>query len=514
METKYALLGRLRDLSDTDDVQVDIRDAPEAFATLTSVRQDLGATAVPMRAHHAAAYLLLKRFAETADLSAEEWARADAVALAETADYLGADERFMRRLVEISYNRLSLRRSFPAAFHARTQESQDKAAVRKAIVPPFSRLVRVPCGADSEMASGVSGVSEASGSGVSPGTPTLLTTYEGHMCVTPELREAIALPMYVEEVLRHFPEAVLAGGGALDAVVKNLHPGKIDADIFLWGVTVERANVVARAIVDGIEAEYARHFGEVGGSIRTNITGNAITITSVNVSEPDQELCLQIVLRLCGTPDEILLGFDIPASKVLVRWNPAAGALEAWCTRSWLVAVRAGAIWLSPDDQSCNYAQRVFKYWLKGFRVQVTGLDRRRVNSEVYNAPHARGLRGLARVLRVEHAVLRRGANAIFGLTAFALAAANEAPGGAGVSAWFITYALSRCIEREMGKLREPNSDYATEARGIAASLRYPALPPTTREFTWMVRDAGSQAPVSGAFNPCDSPFYEDACPL
>ena len=490
MQSKYTLLDRIRaDVAAGPEasVLVDIRDAPRVFATLTALRQDLGdeaAAVVPLRAHHAVCYGYLKRFAEAEDLSADDWATADIDQLAETADFLGADERFMRRFIEIAFNRLSLRRSFPAAFHAKTQESQDKLGLRKpknAPPRPFASLVRVQL---AEPAGPGPGPPPSTGP-PDPDAATLMPAFEESMCVVPVMRQTLQLPPFVENVLRTYPETVLAGGGALHAVVENLNEGaRLDADIFLWGVTPERANVVARGIVDGIVAASTQ-------LIRASITGNAITIVSTGEGGGPNDVCVQIVLRLCQTPDEMLLGFDIPPSKVLVRWNQDTGQLEAWCTRSWLVAVRAGAFWLSPDDQSCNYVQRVWKYWLKGFRVLLTGLDRRRVNSAVYNAPSARALRGLARLLRIEHSLL------------------NKDPGLVSKT-WYSSFLLRRYVGRELYQLREPNSDYATETRSMSATLRYPMLSSTQTAFEWMVRDAGSQAPVSGSFNPSNSPFYKD----
>jgi hypothetical protein len=149
---------------------------------------------------------------------------------------------------------------------------------------------------------------------------------------------------------------VISGGYALKHVASH-EPSASDIDIFVWGVTEQQATVKLQQI------------GSIVGG-HPYFTGNACTFVDNNFED---NLSVQVILRLYGTPSEIVHGFDIQASKVLMTMDN--GVIKCYGTPSFITTMQYNAVWIDTERQSSTYALRMIKYFCKGFSVVLTGYN-------------------------------------------------------------------------------------------------------------------------------------------
>ena len=323
------------------------------------------------------------------DLSPQQWAAVDMRALTDAAAYFMVPADTLARLLELGFHRRIVAQTCPQIAEAIARESVIR--VDLAAAAPWSRLTclsgrpRVPCA--------------TVGVGAAPKLLSVIPPVIQYSTVP--LRDLtmgppLAVDPLYETILREYDHVVIAGGAALGAVVPEV-VGE-DVDLFLWGVKGEAANAMVSSILCMLRDRYH-------AELSVYVTENAITV------KLDDGTACQIILRYYDTPEQILTGFDIAASKVLLRANHALPdkPIEAWCTPEFEAAIAHGAVWVDPCMQSPSYTLRTWKYWFKGFDVLLFGSeDRSTIVPTVFTATDLADVMGIGCMLRVENDVRQR----------------------------------------------------------------------------------------------------------
>lgn len=182
---------------------------------------------------------------------------------------------------------------------------------------------------------------------------------------------------FINKILS-IPNVVIAGGHALASTTPDRSAE--DIDVFIWGCSEAEA------------AEKIKKIFDISEAVAGYKSDHAITLFGYHQ--------IQIILRLYKSPAEILHGFDLPASKVLLVKNPS-GVIEAWCTQSYLLCLKYNSIWTDPERQSQTYTIRLLKYYNKGFNVLLFGLDRNKINMKIFYTPLV-SLKGMAQIVKAE----------------------------------------------------------------------------------------------------------------
>lgn len=180
---------------------------------------------------------------------------------------------------------------------------------------------------------------------------------------------------------------VVAGGYALNKVRKH-ETAYNDIDIFTYGLNEKQATQKLQQIANVVKGDAC-------------CTGNSVTFINTVIGE-DENITMQVILRLYKSPAEILHGFDIQACKVLVTMEK--GELKYYGTASFIESMRYNCVWVDTERQSSTYAIRLMKYYCKHLDVLVTGLDRKRVPAEIMCTPFGDS-KGMTRLLRLEYEV-------------------------------------------------------------------------------------------------------------
>ena len=206
-----------------------------------------------------------------------------------------------------------------------------------------------------------------------PGTPVLVRD--------PAAAAEAKLPRFVREALRReVGHLALAGGAALAAVTAAGTPA--DYDLYVMGLTGSADNIAAAA--DALVRRVVeRGPGVVGGARGAVVSRSAVTLRVMRDpgDDPDAvapEFIVQFVLRVAKDPADILSGFDLAPSTVLVEASSADNApLAVLAAPDWVLAMRHGAYVLDGRAWSRATALRVFKYAAKGFDGLVPALRNR-----------------------------------------------------------------------------------------------------------------------------------------
>ena len=228
------------------------------------------------------------------------------------------------------------------------------------------------------------------------------------------------------------------------------------------------ATAIATAVSEAIEYEKCYR------------TGNAVTWTAPNQPK------IQLVARLYGSEDEMLIGFDVAAACVMLCM-PSVDAVEAWATPSFFAAVATGAVWVDPCRQSATYAYRVIKYYARGWELFLFGFDRK---EHCVMSSSTRGAEGLAGILQIEARHYRERAQLGRGRCMYALR-----------SRYRNTSDYATTIPTDVLRWTLFN-DRTRNAMGVSSAAG--DFDPV--DIEWKARDPGSQ--VTGSFNPLTTPFY------
>ena len=211
--------------------------------------------------------------------------------------------------------------------------------------------------------------------GLPPGTPVLVRN--------PAAAAEKKLPRFVRDALRsEAGHLVLAGGAALAAVTAG-GAQAADYDFFVHSLTGSADAIAATA--DALVRRFAKMPGVVQGDCGAVISRSAVTLRVKRDKADDRnavaaEFIVQFVLRIAKDAAEILNGFDLSPSKVLIEAPVVADAsgapppLTVLAAPDWVLAMRHGAYALDGRAWSRATALRVFKYAAKGFDALVPAL--------------------------------------------------------------------------------------------------------------------------------------------
>jgi hypothetical protein len=156
-----------------------------------------------------------------------------------------------------------------------------------------------------------------------------------------------------------------------------------DIDIFLYGLSEAEAEAKVRHIYDAIcEALYV--------DVVVFRTKHALSIVS---EWPYRHI--QVICRLYKSPAEVLIGFDVDCVGV------GYDGKDVLCLPRAHRALTQRANRVDMTRRSPSYEMRLAKYARRGFDVIVPGLQRARVDPQIFEKPFDK-LQGLARLLQLE----------------------------------------------------------------------------------------------------------------
>mmetsp|Transcript_70339 Transcript_70339/g.103055 ORF Transcript_70339/g.103055 Transcript_70339/m.103055 type:complete len:868 (+) Transcript_70339:331-2934(+) len=174
-----------------------------------------------------------------------------------------------------------------------------------------------------------------------------------------------------------------------------------DIDLFIWGLGKEEATQKLREIIEQIckaagnncnpyfhQATSAVGYGN--DEVLAIRTEHAVTLVTSSIHPH-----IQVILRIYGSPAEVLTGFDIDSC--CFGYN----GKKVFCLPRARRSVQYAMNLVDPSRQSRSYEVRLAKYAKRGFSIGVPGFERKLVSQEVYTRP-MKDLNGLAKILRLE----------------------------------------------------------------------------------------------------------------
>lgn len=167
-----------------------------------------------------------------------------------------------------------------------------------------------------------------------------------------------SIPRFVRDVLLdHAGKTVLAGGGALSAIIPAFgKPG--DYDIFIVGAEEDESTLIVKSICSHPDARLVFQ------------TPNAKTLC-IKSDLDGRRVSVQVILRRYKSTADLLASFDISPCKCAVAAVPGSRRLEAVAHPSWSLSVRSMCFVVALDMWGTASFSRVMKYAAKGFRVYV-----------------------------------------------------------------------------------------------------------------------------------------------
>ncbi|KAH9170814.1 hypothetical protein EDB89DRAFT_2230439 [Lactarius sanguifluus] len=201
------------------------------------------------------------------------------------------------------------------------------------------------------------------------------------MALPSSLRREEGSPAMVENL-----EALEQPTGSKRAMRKYFHEKAFpssDVDLFLYGLTVEEAE---RKIVTIYEA--------VRDSVPWDVTC-VRTKHTVSIHSQYPYRSIQIVLRLYGSPAEVLTGFDVDAPCCAYDGD------RVWANPRAIISMMRQSNTVDMTRRSPSYEVRLAKYSYRGFEVYVPGLKRDEIDPTIYERAVGR-VQGLARLLAIE----------------------------------------------------------------------------------------------------------------
>lgn len=187
-------------------------------------------------------------------------------------------------------------------------------------------------------------------------------------------------PQVVTELLQRYrTHLVLAGGAVLGAVSPSLVLRGNDYDLFIVGLSAQEAT----NMLNEIRVTYDDKI------CKSVVTGHAVTLLI------DNNVIVQVILRLYENVAQVMVGFDLFPSKVGAYYD-LEGNFTIKAAPSWIPAMRHMAF---PVDTTCwGHATvvRLLKYKMKGFQVYLPG-NRREALNDVRGENKKNGLIALFR---------------------------------------------------------------------------------------------------------------------
>ena len=158
-----------------------------------------------------------------------------------------------------------------------------------------------------------------------------------------------------------------------------------DIDLFIYGLTAQQATEKIKEIYSALKKQ----------SKRIAVVRTSRTLTFVP-GYPNHHI--QLILRLYGTPAEILLGFDLDCVGV------GYDGKKVWALPRARRALNLRYNIADPSRQTfrtTSYEYRLWKYSKRGFAVAVPGFKRERINPEIY-LKSFKHVTGFAKLLLLE----------------------------------------------------------------------------------------------------------------
>lgn len=165
------------------------------------------------------------------------------------------------------------------------------------------------------------------------------------------------LPLQVNWILKAYPgRIVMAGGAALGALSHFVKPGS-DYDLFVVDMNESDASEVVSTICDTFHS-------------CTSIFKTEFAVTLIF----DNNVTVQIIMRLHGNIAQVLLGFDMAPCKAAIFYDGCKYVAHA--TPLWVASMRHLAFPMDFNMWSKSSIVRAFKYHHKGFGIFIPGCRR------------------------------------------------------------------------------------------------------------------------------------------
>ncbi|GBE83207.1 hypothetical protein SCP_0502540 [Sparassis crispa] len=206
---------------------------------------------------------------------------------------------------------------------------------------------------------------------------------EGSLSQLLDWNNVIAAGGAVQACLNPVPEYAKVSKRALR---KHFHTNEYptsDVDLFLYGMTLEQAEVKINAIYEAVR-----------DSVPWDVTC-VRTKHTVSIHSQYPYRAIQIVLRLYRSPAEILAGFDIDAPCC------AYDGKRVWANPRAIVAMMRQCNTVDTTRRSPSYEVRLAKYSERAFEVYVPTLRREEIDPTIFERSILR-IQGLARLLVLE----------------------------------------------------------------------------------------------------------------
>ena len=199
------------------------------------------------------------------------------------------------------------------------------------------------------------------------------------LAVTDVLESRDVIPSQVDWLLRRYP-LVLAGGAVVGMLSPTLAEGS-DYDLFVHSLDEAGAD----ALLEDIHRELPEP------EWRRIVSSQAWTFI-----HHEDNLIIQIILRLYDRPEQVPLSFDLAPCKVALHYSkPTLHETKRviQCSSTFLSAMRQGGFPTDVESWSDSSVSRVLKYCSKGLDAYLPGLRRPFVASRTFAA--YRGVAGL-----------------------------------------------------------------------------------------------------------------------
>ncbi|KAJ8080919.1 hypothetical protein PM082_017754 [Marasmius tenuissimus] len=206
---------------------------------------------------------------------------------------------------------------------------------------------------------------------------------EGSLSQLLDWNNIVAAGGAVLACLTLLPESAKASKRAMRKYYHTSAYPTSDVDLFLYGMTPEEAEVKITKIYE---------------AVRDSVPWDVICVRTkhtVSIHSQYPYRSIQIVLRLYGSPAEILAGFDIDSACF------AYDGSRVWGNPRSIVAMMRQCNTVDMSRRSPSYEVRLAKYSSRSFEVYVPTLNRAEIDPTIYERSITQ-IKGLARLLVFE----------------------------------------------------------------------------------------------------------------